>query len=506
MWPRREGERLGATECGVSIFKACDIRGVVGEELDAGLTERIGRAVATLRGGGPVVVGGDARRSTPDLRAALIAGLRASGADVVDVGMLPTPAFYFTLRRLAVRGAVMVTASHNPPQYNGFKVVLGDLPVEPADVQRLAALVESGAFTSGGGTLSTEEGAGPYVEWLVRTGPSVAGLRVVVDAAGGCMSEVAPAVLGRLGAEVHCVHCTVDPDLRGRNPNPVIPGALADLEAEVVARGADLGVGFDADGDRVVFVDEAGRTVAQEHAATLLLREVLREDGPAPAAVGAPSVAPGASGAVNRAPTPVPVFRGCSAHGTKVIRDIKFSALLDEEVRAAGGVALIERSGHAFIRRRMVTERAVFGCEVSGHYFYGRLGGDDDSLLSALILGRYLLGQRPRHLHELVAALPLPRISPDIRLPARLEEAPELLARVEAALEDAEVSHLDGVRAQWPDGWGLVRASVTEPVITLRFEALGEMELPAIAARFLRGAPELLQPVLRAMGASAGRP
>lgn len=447
----------------MSIFKACDVRGVYGEELTEELALRLGRAVGTvLRQRSPephprILVGGDVRTSTPALQAALVEGLRQTGLAVLDLGTVPTPVFYFARIHLATKAGVMVTASHNPPAFNGFKIVLDELPITPEELQHLRDLTYRGDFLTGRGTVERRDVVGEYVGFLRRLAAPVPAasppFRLVVDCGHGCYSSIAPAVCRDLGYEVEELFCQPDGTFPGRPPNSAVAENLAALCARVPAVSADLGVAFDGDGDRVSFVDERGRAVPSDAAAVLLARCELAQ-----------------------------------APGGKVVHDIKCSQLLREAIQAAGGIPLMEKSGHTFIKARMITEQAIFGAEISGHFFYARLQGGDDGLYSALRMAEVLRASG-RSLGSLVDELPTFHTTPDLRVP--WDGGGQVLESIAAAFPPERVSRLDGVRVQFDDGWGLARLSVTEPAITLRFEARTAERLPELIREFLQPVPEL---------------
>ena len=443
----------------MTIFKTCDIRGVYDEELDDQTAYQLGRAIGQRYPGRAVVVGGDQRVSTPALKRALIEGLCCSGACVVDLGLLPTPTFYHAKRKLGAPAGVMVTASHNPPKYNGFKVMLGDLPVEPEDVQQLAADIAAlppapradGACPA---NITQVDILPDYQALLLTTFPALAPRRVVVDAGNGSMWQMAPAVLRACGQDVVELYCTPDGRFPNRDPNPSVPAHLRELCRRVVETGAALGVAYDGDGDRAIFVDRRGRILPADHVLVLLLRHMLR-------------LHPGGG----------------------VVYDLKSSSVVADETRAAGGRPLMEKSGHAFIRRRLILEHAVLGGEVSGHYFFGALGGDD-ALYATLLLLR-ALDDLGLELAEAIDTVPSYPITPDLRLPCDSARARRILDDLQAAFADHPIERLDGVRVQFPSGWALARTSVTEPLLTLRFEAHSQAELAAIQRQVRDKAPLL---------------
>jgi phosphomannomutase / phosphoglucomutase len=438
----------------VSIFKDCDIRGVYGPELNADTAYRLGRATGMRLRGRETVVGGDLRVSTPILKAALLEGLIRSGAHVIDLGILPTPTLYFAKRRLGAYGGIMVTASHNAAQYNGFKLMFGDLPITPEELQEIAQQMQGGDFVEAPGACRSQEMLTDYQTFLRQAFPGLKHHDLVVDAGNGSLSEVAPAVLRQLGQHVDALYCVPDGTFPHRDPNPAVPSHLKDLCQRVRATGAELGVAYDGDGDRVIFVDGRGQVLPADRTLVLLLRYLLQRQ-------------PGAG----------------------IVYDLKSSSVVANETLAAGGRPLMERSGHAFIKRRMLAEQAILAGEISGHYFFAELGGDD-ALYATLLLLRVLddLGQTLTTAMDSVPAYP---ITPDLRLPCSADRARRILDEFQAAFRDLPIDTLDGVRVRFPHGWALARISVTEPLLTLRFEAHTQEDLAAIQVEVRRRAPQL---------------
>ncbi|MGC9359092.1 MAG: phosphomannomutase/phosphoglucomutase [Anaerolineae bacterium] len=436
----------------MSIYKACDIRGVYGSDLDEEIAERLGSAVAERIAGRDVVLGSDLRPSSSPLKWAFVRGLVSHGAQVIDIGVVPTPALYDAKDRLGTYAAVMVTASHNPPEYNGFKLMFGERPVTPGDIDALAEVVNETRPISWG-SYRTASALEPYAESLLAPWSELTPRQVVVDAGNGAMWWLAPMALQRVGLRVEPLYCLPDGTFPYRHPNPAIATHLADLQATCARLGA-WGAAYDGDGDRVIFVDEHGHVLAADRVFALL-------------------VAHGLGGAA----------------GACVVYDLKSSSVVPEAVERAGGVPLAERSGHAFIKARMLDERAVLGGEISGHYFFGTLGRDD-ALYATLMLAD-ILDKRGLSLAAAMEDVPSYPITPDLRLPCEAEIADAILRDLDTTFADLPRSHLDGVKIQFADGWALARRSVTEPVITLRFEAKSQESLDAIRSRVIAASPDL---------------
>ncbi len=444
----------------MSIFKACDIRGVVGVDLDERVVHRIGRSLGAMirrRGESAIHVGGDFRRSTPALKRALVTGLLESGAKVHDLGQLATPVVYFASQVMQCPNAAIVTASHNPGGYNGVKFMVAGRPAVPELVAELQAGLDSPPAASQGKIIETLV-LKAYEGWMGTEATDLPeaprrGMRVVVDPMGGAFAEIAPRILQAAGCKVTTVPegAKIDPDFRSRSPNPAVDENLAALCRQVVAEGAEVGIAFDGDGDRVAFVDHTGRVARPEQIGALIAEENF--DRPV------------------------------------VVYDQKCASVLPKAVRAIGGEPIMQPSGYGFIRSTMIDRKADFGVEVSGHYFFETLGGGDDGLYAALVL-LATLAYRNRSLAEEISQVGWPAITPDLRIPFR-GDANAVLERIAGGC-GGQVSRMDGVRADYDDGWALVRASITEPVMTLRFEGRDRECMKAVAARFLADAPELL--------------
>lgn len=444
-------------EIDAGIFKACDLRGLAGKNITPPVFRLLGRAVGSELGPETVVVGGDVRPSSGALKDALIDGLVASGCRVTDIGIVPTPALYFAKRHSGHKAALMVTASHNPPKYNGLKLMLGDEPTTPEIVERVKRRALSGHFAAGAGSVETVDIAPDYLQWLRESvaSASLRKLRVLVDAGTGCMSGPAPAVLRTLGFEVVALNCEPDGTFPMRSPNPSVFANLSGTAAEVRKAHVDFAVAFDGDGDRAVFMDETGAPVATDRIAIFFVRHLLEGHAGAP-----------------------------------VVYDIKCSDWVRREIEQAGGRAVIERSGHSFIRKRMMVENALFGAEVSGHYFFRELNCGDDGLYATLQMARCISeGEGP--FSAQLASVPVPVITDDIRIELPESARVAAIERFRTAFPDRPQLTVDGIRIEWPHGWALCRLSVTEPVITLRFEAETPAQLRSILAEVADRVPEV---------------
>lgn len=458
----------------MSIFKACDIRGVVGEELNEDVARRIGLGLGEMirrRGGGAVCLGGDFRRSTAPLKRAVLGGLLDAGVHVMDVGQAPTPVTYFAASHLRVSNVVIVTASHNAGRYNGVKFMVAGRPAVPELVAELESLTRTASPSAAEKRAkSVSAGVDPFYEAQVRTLAASVGQsdeaalaarrpRIVLDAMGGAFAEIAPRVLAAAGVEVVPHRCAIDPDFASHDPNPAVDENLRPLIDAVSAKRADLGLALDGDGDRAAFVDHEGQIVRPEQIGAVLIHHCF--------------------------PKPTVVY------------DLKCASIFARAAREAGGEAVMQPSGHGFIKTTMIERSADLGVEVSGHYFFRTLGGGDDGLFVSLVVA-HLLARTGLSLADLVRPVPWPAITRDLRLPLS-GDGPAMLARIAATCGGA-VRRLDGVRAEYEDGWGLARLSITEPLITMRFEGRDRPALEQVVGRFLSSEPALRGRVMEMIG------
>lgn len=425
----------------MSIYKDCDIRGIYPKEITAEEVYHIGRALAT-KSQGKFYVGGDVRTSTPELKKALVQGMIESGADVIDMGTIPTPALYFAMKKYSAPAGATVTASHNPPEYNGVKFMIGTSPVTRAVIDSIHDIVDQRSYAEKTGTLEHKDIASEYIDYLSQRFAGASSLRVLVDAGNGAMSKVAPEVFRRVGYDVVELNCIPDGSFPNRDPNPSDYRNLKETCAATAAANVDFAVAFDGDGDRAVFIDNCGTPIQNEKSLALFVRKLLKSN-----------------------PTPV-VF------------DQKASSVVRDAILEMGGTPLPEKSGHAFIKKRFLENGAALGGEVSGHFFFGELGYDD-GLFAALMMGEIIV-ESGRSLKDMADEIVCPPITPDLRIPTAYSEQEKRLSDVEAvALQNGaeSISHLDGVRADFADGWFLIRKSVTAEQITVRAEAKTEKRL-----------------------------
>jgi phosphomannomutase/phosphoglucomutase len=426
-----------------SIFRAYDIRGVVGKTLTPAIAREIGRAIgseAQHRGLKEIAVGRDGRLSGPDFAASLIEGLRAAGCDVIDIGAAPTPVVYFATYQLNIGSGVSVTGSHNPPDYNGFKIVLGGETLAESAIQDLYSRISEGRYTSGNGGLQRMDISRDYIGRITDDVMIERKLKVVVDCGNGIAGAVAPQVLEGIGCDVQTLYCDVDGNFPNHHPDPSDPHNLKDLMLSVKQMNADLGVAFDGDGDRLGVVTADGEMIFPDRLLMLFARDVLTRN-------------PGAT----------------------IIYDVKCTGKLQPWILQAGGSPIMWRTGHSLIKAKMRETEAELAGEMSGHFFFReRWYGFDDGIYAAARLMEILAadaeGRTPQ---EIFNSLPKGVSTPELKIAMAEGEHYHFIEKFQqhAQFEGARVTTIDGVRADWPDGWGLVRASNTTPVLVLRFDA-----------------------------------
>ncbi|PZQ17437.1 MAG: phosphomannomutase/phosphoglucomutase [Rhodanobacter denitrificans] len=426
-----------------SIFRTYDIRGVVGQTLTRNVARSIGRAIgseARSRGLSEIVVGRDGRLSGPELSAALIEGLRASGLDVIDIGLAPTPVVYFACYHLNTGSGVAVTGSHNPPDYNGFKIVLGGETLAEAAIQKLYERIRDEDYVDGSGGLQSLDVSREYVDRIADDIQVQRRLKVVVDCGNGVPGAIAPAVLEAIGCEVMPLYCDVDGTFPNHHPDPSELHNLQDLILTVKNTNADVGLAFDGDGDRLGVVTKTGEVIFPDRLLMLFAADVL---------------------------TRVP--------GATIIYDVKCTGKLQQNVLQNGGVPLMWKTGHSLIKSKMRDTGAELAGEMSGHFFFKeRWYGFDDGIYAAARLMEILAGDLDeRTPKEIFDALPNSVSTPELKIPMQEGQTHRFIATFQskARFDGARLTTIDGVRADWPDGWGLVRASNTTPVLVLRFDA-----------------------------------
>ncbi len=455
-----------AVEMSPGIFRAYDIRGIVGETLSSSVVERIGAAIgseAISRGLASLCIGYDGRHSSPELADALARGVMAAGCNVIDVGAVPTPVLYFATHHLENGSGVMVTGSHNPANYNGLKIMLGGETLSGDAIKALYRRVQTGDLAAGRGTRSSEDVRRAYLDRIVGDIAVAAPLKVVVDAGNGIAGELGPMLIEELGCEVIPLYCDVDGDFPNHHPDPGKPANLADLIERVKAEGADLGVAFDGDGDRLGLVTNTGKIIWPDRLLMLFARDV-----------------------VSRNP------------GADVLYDVKCSRRLAGVISEAGGRPIMWKTGHSLMKAKMKETGALLAGEMSGHIFFAeRWYGFDDGLYSAARLLE-ILGIEDRHSDEVFEDFPEDISTPELNVEVTESSKFTIIEQLgkEGDFGDGNISNIDGIRVDYADGWGLCRASNTTPVLVLRFEAETQEALERIKdvfrAQLKKAAPDLV--------------
>ncbi|MEO7712867.1 MAG: phosphomannomutase/phosphoglucomutase [Gemmatimonadaceae bacterium] len=438
------------------IFRQNDVRGIVGQDLTDEVAHALGAAYASLmreRGvSGAVAVGRDNRPSGETLRESLVAGLTSAGVDVVDVGVVPTPLLYWSLHHLTVIGGIQITGSHNPAEYNGFKLSFGTESLHGHDIQYLLGIIRRGQapVASTPGTVRHENIIDRYVsDVATRIGRFSRPMKVVYDCGNGAGALVAPQLMTALGLDAIGLFTESDGTFPNHHPDPTVPENLEDLIAAVRREHAEIGLAFDGDADRIGMVDGAGRIVWGDHILILYARDVLARTG----------------------------------QGQSIIFDVKCSQALPAEILRAGGVPVMWKTGHSLIKEKMKETNAPLAGEMSGHMFFGEgFYGHDDALYGAARLLR-IIADAGHTVRELLADVPEYVSTPEIRVDCADSLKFDLVQRaVEHFRARHDVIDVDGVRVLFGDGWGLIRASNTQPIIVMRFEARTPERLADIRA------------------------
>ena len=441
------------------IFREYDIRGIVDRDITEDVARDIGRGFGTLirrEGGSTATIGRDCRLSSPRLAAAVVEGLRSTGCDVNVLGMTPTPVLYFNAYRFESAGALQLTGSHNPPDFNGFKMMMRDRAFYGRDIQAIRELIEADDFELGEGrVIEHDDAVSSYVDWVAehaQMGPHA--VKVVVDAGNGAAGPTVLAAFDRLGIETVPMFCDPDGNFPNHHPDPTIPENIAMLRERVLSEKADFGVGFDGDGDRIGVVDGGGQTLWGDKLMIVFSRDILRQE-------------PGAT----------------------IVGEVKCSQTLYDDITAHGGNAIMWKVGHSLIKAKMKEEKAALAGEMSGHIFFKhRFFGFDDATYAATRLAE-IVSRDGEPLATHLTGVPETFVTPEIRMDVGDDavkfRVAELVAESFAsqpAEGTREIVTLDGVRAIFSDGWGLIRASNTQPVLVLRAEANSAARRDAIEA------------------------
>lgn len=431
------------------IFREYDIRGIAGKDILAQDAESIGKAYGSLlqRQNRKIVsVGRDCRLTSEKFAERLIKGILSTGCDVIDIGVCPTPVLYFSIEHLSLEGGAMVTASHNPPEYNGFKLMSGQDSIHSQGLQDVRMLIEKNDFVEGHGTVTQKDVITPYKEFLVNNIKINHPIRVGIDAGNGTGGITALPVLKQLGCEVHDIYCDPDGSFPNHEADPTQKKNLTDLIKLVRDNNLDLGVGYDGDADRIGVVDKNGNVIYGDQLIVIYAREILQRN-------------PGAT----------------------FISEVKCSMVMYDDIKKHGGNAIMWRTGHSLIKKKMKEENAALAGEMSGHMFFkDRYLGFDDALYATCRLLE-IMADTGLGVDELIQDLPKTFTTPELRVDCPDSIKFDVVAKIVKEFKaKQEIIDIDGLRAVYKDGWGLVRASNTQPALVLRFEALSEKRLAEI--------------------------
>jgi len=447
-----------------AIFREYDIRGLVDKDLTSETVRELGRGFGSYfarHGIKRITVGRDCRPSSDPFFDVLLEGLLASGMAVTDVGVCPTPLLYFSIVHLEHEGGVMITGSHNPPEFNGFKVCVGKDAIYGEEIQRVREIIEQGEYIRGKGGLARHNIIPDYHRYVLSNIQVNRAIKVVVDAGNGTGGVVGVPIMRELGCQVEALYCEMDGRFPHHHPDPTVEENLTDLIATVKDTGADLGIGYDGDADRIGVIDEEGRIIWGDRLMIIFARDIIRERG-----------------------------------GGTFIGEVKCSQTLYDEIERLGGRAIMWKTGHSLIKDKMKKEGALLAGEMSGHMFFAdRYFGFDDAIYASCRLLE-ILSKTGKKVSELLEGIPQTFITPEIRV-----ECPDDIKFqiVEQATEyfrqEYHVVDVDGMRITFSDGWGLVRASNTQPALVLRFEAASQERLGEIRGMVEAKVKELMEDV-----------
>ncbi|MBW2331946.1 MAG: phosphomannomutase/phosphoglucomutase [Deltaproteobacteria bacterium] len=431
------------------IYREYDIRGVIGEDIREDEYFILGRGFGTYFnqvGEKTIVVGRDCRLSSPRIRDEVTEGLINSGCNVIDIGICPTPILYFALRHLKVDGGIMITASHNPSDYNGFKVCSGLETIYGKEIQKLRQIIERADFVSGKGEYSSHEIIKSYIERITGDVNINSGIKVGFDAGNGTAGPVGVEILQSLGCDLHDLYCDMDGSFPNHEPDPTVLGNMRDLITEVREQNLNVGIGVDGDGDRIGVVDSSGNIVFGDMLLLLFARDILHNH-------------PGAT----------------------IISEVKCSDRMYKDIEAHGGNPIMWKTGHSLIKSKMKETKALLAGEMSGHMFFAdRYFGYDDAIYASCRLLE-ILSRTGKSLIELLADVPKSHTTPEIRVECPDSKKFQLVDRLKDEFsKQYKIIDVDGVRIVFDDGWGLVRASNTQPALVLRFEARSKERLEEI--------------------------
>jgi phosphomannomutase/phosphoglucomutase len=445
-----------------AIFREYDIRGIVDADLTKDTVRELGRSIGSYfaqHGLAQITVGRDCRPSSGLFFDALLEGLLASGMEVTDLGVCPTPLLYFSIVHLQKEGGVMITGSHNPSEFNGFKVCMGKEAIYGREIQRLREIVEKRDYVQGKGGLAPYDIIRDYHHYILANIRIDRKINVVVDAGNGTGGVVAVPILRELGCRVEALYCEMDGNFPHHHPDPTVEKNLSDIIATVKATKADLGIGYDGDADRIGVIDEQGRIIWGDKLMIIFCREIIKEQG-----------------------------------GGTFIGEVKCSQTLYDEIERLGGRGIMWKTGHSLIKDKMKKEKAMLAGEMSGHIFFAdRYFGFDDAIYASCRLLE-IVGTSGKRVSELLEGIPQTYVTPEIRVDCPDAIKFQVVEQATAYFRQAyPVIDVDGVRVRFPDGWGLLRASNTQPALVLRFEATSEERLEEVKDMVETKAHELME-------------
>ncbi len=431
------------------IFREYDIRGIAGKDLKENDALLIGKGVGTFlqqRGRSRLTVGRDCRLTSDLYTKKVIEGLLSTGCDVTDIGVCPTPVLYFSITHFDQQGGVMVTASHNPPEYNGFKLCIGTDSIFGKDIQKIFKIISNASFSQGNGSLFAADATAPYKAFVEKNISIPRTLKVGLDAGNGTAGVVAVPVIKNLNCQVHDLYCDMDGTFPNHEADPTVASNLSDLIKLVREKSLDVGIAYDGDGDRIGVVDDKGNIVYGDKLVIIFAREIL-----------------------SRKP------------GATIISDVKCSKTLFDDIEKHGGRAIMWKTGHSLIKQKMRLEKAELAGELSGHMFFSdRFLGFDDAIYASCRLIE-ILSKTGKRISDLLSDVPQTYSTPEIRVSCPDEKKFVVVEKVTDFFRQSHnIIDIDGVRVLFEDGWGLIRASNTQPALVLRFEAMSEKRLEEI--------------------------
>jgi phosphomannomutase / phosphoglucomutase len=434
------------------IFREYDIRGIAGKDLTEETVESLGLGIGTMmrrKGCGRITLGRDCRPSSDPFRDALMKGLTATGLSVIDIGVMPTPLLYYSIFRLESDGGIMITGSHNPPEYNGFKTCIGHDSVYGEQIQQIAGIIEARDFEKGRGEVLSADVLTPYRKYLLDRIRLPRKVRLAIDCGNGTAGLIAPDVMTALGCDVVPLYCEMDGTFPNHHPDPTVVENLVDLQSAVRSQGLELGIAFDGDADRIGVIADTGRVIWGDLLLALYARDILK-----------------------------------TRPGVTFISEVKCSMNLFRDIEKHGGRAIMWKTGHSLIKAKMKEETAVLAGEMSGHMFFAdRYFGYDDAIYAACRLVE-ILACSAVSLSRMLSDFPATFVTPEIRVQCDDDKKFAVVEKIKSYFRQKyEVIDVDGARVLFPQGWGLVRASNTQDVLVMRFEADTQSNLDAIRSQ-----------------------